>query len=162
MFSFSSKQTQESAACPGVRFTVRRLNDIQRARRNLKLIEARAHLTELSARFEDAGNGGADLVSPEQMRADHEIGLAINIDMKPAYIRAGLISIEGLEIDGAAATVDTLIEFGPTDLVNEVYGACALASGLTADQSKNSPSPGTSAVPEAGPESSTIASVAGE
>lgn len=158
MFSFASKETQDSAAIPGMKFTVRRLNDIQRARRDMKLIDVRARLTELSARFEKI----EDLESIERRRLDYEIGLVINADLKPAYIRAGFVSMEGFEIDGAVPTAESLIESGRSDVINEVYAACAAASGMTPDELKNSPSPGTSDVLGAGQESSTTASAAGD
>lgn len=172
MYSFASKKTHESTSCPGVKFTVRVLNEIQRARRDLALIDTRARINELRDKWSGlmpAPKPGAkpedapDDLGPhalEIVRLSEEAGMIERSVLLPAYIRASLISIEGLEIDGAAATVDTLIESGRDALLGEIYQACAEAAGLGADETKNSPSPGTSPEAEAGQESSTTAAAA--
>lgn len=160
MYSFNSKETVESVTCPGVRFTVRILNDIQRARRDMKLLEVRARINELQDKWVVAKDKGAGAL--ELLKINDEAALLSQSQLKPAYIRAGLISIEGLELDGAPATIETLIESGPVELVNEIYDACVKASGLGAEETKNLPSPGTSPEAEAGQESNTTAPAAAQ
>lgn len=189
--NFNSKTTHESASCPGVRFTIRNLNEIQRTERDLSLLDARARLSELYARFEKLPNPDlriltikgkaidekreeteaekveiaaiedAPAVSSQRIaraRINAEISLVVDGELKPAYIRAGLISIEGFEVDEAAQTkAEAVIENAPDDLLNEVYAACFLASGLGADREKNSQSPGTPQAAESGQTNSTIA-----
>jgi len=158
MYSFSSKETYESVTCPGVKFTVRVLNDIQRARRDAKLLSVRARINELQDKWTATkDNGGSAL---DLLKINDEAALLTQSELTPAYIRAGLISVEGLEIDGAPATVEALIESGPKALVAEVYDACLKASGLGAEETKNSQSPGTSPEAEAGQESNTTAPAA--
>ena len=152
MFSFSSKETHDSQACAGVRFTVRILNEIQRARRDAKLLETRARINELRDQWAAAKDKGTSL---DMIKIDDEASLLSQSVVVPAFIRAGMISVDGLEIDGAPATVEALIESGPANLVSEIYEACVRASGLNQEESKNSPSPGTSEGPEAGQETST-------
>lgn len=160
MYSFNSKETIESATYPGVKFTVRILNDIQRARRDAKLLDVRARINELQDRWavaKDKGDGAIEL-----LKINDEAALLSQSQLKPAYIRAGLVSVEGIEIDGVPATVETLIESGPVELVNEIYDACVKASGLGAEETKNSQSPGTSPEAEAGQESNTTAPAAAQ
>jgi hypothetical protein len=52
-------------------------------------------------------------------------------------IRAALIRIEGLSIDGEPGTVESLIESGPESLVREVSEAIAEESSLSEDERKN-------------------------
>jgi hypothetical protein len=43
---------QDSQACPGVRFTMRVLNQITRAERDAELVEARSNIAELAAQMQ--------------------------------------------------------------------------------------------------------------
>jgi hypothetical protein len=52
-------------------------------------------------------------------------------------IRTALLGIEGLSIDGAAATVESLIENGPESLAREIAEAIAEESSLSEDERKN-------------------------
>ena len=61
--------------------------------------------------------------------------LAAEIDR--AYLDWGLIGVEGLEIDGAAATPKTLIEAGPVESAAESLARIKAECGLTEDERKN-------------------------
>jgi hypothetical protein len=155
MLSIQSKTTAESAVCPGVKFTVRRLNKIQRSARDLPVMEPRMRYTEISERYFELK--GLKEPTPETEREarmiDYEAGLIINEHLKPASIRAALVSIEGLEIDGKPATADSLLADGSPDtdgLIDEIYAACEIASGLSGTQQKNLQSPSTSVEPADG------------
>jgi len=72
---------------------------------------------------------------------DYEFSLVLSSYLLPASIRAGLVSIEGLEIDGKPATPELLTTCATPeldDLVREIYAECEIASGLTSTQRKNS------------------------
>lgn len=71
-------------------------------------------------------------------------------EMQPAVLRWGLVSVDGLEIDGAAATVESLIESGPDDLVREIADELDELLGLRGESAKNSESPTTSGAPADG------------
>ena len=47
--NFASKETIESASYPGVKFTVRRLNQIQRAKRDMGMVEHSSRFSKLLA-----------------------------------------------------------------------------------------------------------------
>jgi len=61
--------------------------------------------------------------------------LASEIDR--AYLEWGLVAIEGLEIDGAAATPESLIEAGPVELAAEILARIKAQCVLTEDERKN-------------------------
>jgi hypothetical protein len=52
-------------------------------------------------------------------------------------IRTALLGIEGLSIDGEAATVESLVESGPESLAREIAEATAEESSLNEDERKN-------------------------
>jgi hypothetical protein len=53
------------------------------------------------------------------------------------YLQWGLVRIEGLVIDGEAATAVQLLEKGPEDLASEVVGAIKEQCGLSETERKN-------------------------
>ena len=61
--------------------------------------------------------------------------LAAEIDR--AYLEWGLVAIEGLEIDGEAATPAALIGRGPLDLATEILARIKAECGLSEDERKN-------------------------
>jgi hypothetical protein len=54
-----------------------------------------------------------------------------------AYLEWGLEAIEGLEIDGEAATPETLIEKGPANLAAEILERIRSECGLSESERKN-------------------------
>jgi hypothetical protein len=108
-----------------------------------------AELAQAKEALRVTGASVADTPENEKRRriVDFKAGLIRSQYMVPAYVRAGLVSITGLEIDGKPATADSLLESTGADydaLIEEIYAACEQASGLTGDQRKNSESPTTS------------------
>ena len=61
--------------------------------------------------------------------------LATELDI--LIVRWGLVSIDGLHIDGEPAVVDTLIERGPEALTRELSERIRRECGLTDDERKN-------------------------
>lgn len=149
MISLKSKSTLESKSTPGVSFTVRTLNKIQRAKRDLLIIETRQQMSALVREYGPLAE--LETPTPEQAKRkaliDVEYTWLEDRDLKPALLRAGIVSVEGMEIDGKAVTVDALIESAGADydaLIDEMYTACEAASGLSATETKNSSSDTTS------------------
>ena len=71
------------------------------------------------------------------------------------WIRAGLISIEGGQVEGL--TADQLLEYGPPVLAGEIYDALASEGALRGQSAGNWQSPTTSGAPVGGETATTIA-----
>lgn len=139
-------------------FTVRTLNQYQRAKRDAENLEYRAKYVEVVT----AKNALVDMIVPKAVsdrdeRAkileekitpeqnarlnalyDQEVAL-YNAHIVPALIRCALVQIEGL-IDGEGKqvlAVDHFLECAPDELLKEVCELCEKASGLTGEQQKN-------------------------
>lgn len=61
--------------------------------------------------------------------------LALEVDQ--LYLRWGLLSIDGLEIDGSTASLQMLVERGPEDLCKEIVEAIRAECGLNEEERKN-------------------------
>ncbi len=61
----------------------------------------------------------------------------LSAEIDRAYLEWGLVSVEGLAIDGVAATPETLVERGPVDLAIEILGRIKSECGMTEDERKN-------------------------
>lgn len=99
----------------------------------------------------------------EDLRNLLELSAAITkIDRKeltPAAVEFALVSIAGLEIDDAAATLEMLLECGPDELYREIAEAVAHELGLLPEERENLQSPSTSG---AAVDGGTIAGTAGD
>jgi hypothetical protein len=106
----------------GVRYTIARVSFGRRI--------------ELARRIREIGRKMEYLEAASDVREKLEATvLAAEIDR--AYLEWGLMSVEGLDIDGAAATPATLIETGPVDLAAEILARIKAECGLTEDERKN-------------------------
>lgn len=168
MISLKSKTTIESKSVPGVSFTVRTLNRIQRAKRDLPVMATRQHLSGLIREYGPLFETPAADRTPAQTQRialiDAEYSWLQDQEIYPSVIRAGLVSVDGLEIDDKPATADSLIEATGADydeLIEEIYKACSDAAGLTPTETKNLPSDTTSIAPvETDPTTSSATSAA--
>lgn len=128
--TYESTRQLESRECAGVRFTVHRMSFGRRLELTRKVRELLGRLE-----FVRAGPGGSG--------EDAEAALlAGEIDRE--YVRWGLASLEGLQIDGQPATPEDLIEKGPEKLVAEVLAAVRREAGLDEEERKNCESHSTS------------------
>lgn len=167
--NLTSTEVHDSTAIPGVKFIVRRLNYISRCERDLGILANRSRLGSIMREMGTLCNGGS-VERDDENRAtnitkgkelefrllDTEYAMLHQTQIVPAYIRAGLVSVEGLEIDGKAADTAAILASAPNDFLDEVFSACHAASDLTDAQRKNSQSPGSSDAPEAGQPMPTI------
>ena len=119
---YESVVSIDSKAAPGVRFAIHRVSFGRR-------MELSRRVREISrkAEFLDAGTE-----LHEKIEANI---LAQEIDSM--YLQWGLVKVEGLIIDGEAATAAQLLEKGPEDLAREVVGAIKEQCGLTESERKN-------------------------
>ena len=119
---WESAAWHESAELPGVRFQVARPSLMRRAeltRRVRDLVErARCH---------------AASESPEERLS----AAILQLEADRIYVEWGLVSIEGLQIDGVAATTETLLDRGPEAFCREIAERVRHESALTEDERKN-------------------------
>lgn len=107
-----------------------------------------------------AANPSIAKVAAQMASVDNEYGLMVLAHMVPASIKAGLVSITGLEINGQPATPELLVTCATpevNELLSEIYAECEAASGLTSTQKKNSQSPITSSEQMTGDSKSSTA-----
>ena len=91
---------------------------------------------ELARRIREIGRKMEYLEAGNDAREKLEATvLAAEIDR--AYLEWGLISVEGLAIDGEAATPETLVDRGPVELAMEILGRIKAECGMTEDERKN-------------------------
>jgi len=134
--NYTSSLEMESRAIPGVTFRLRRVSFGRRL--------------ELARILRDRLEAIAQLaLTPEGPARDAETAL-LAAEIDAIHLRWGLAKIEGLEIDGAPATADSLIEAGPEELVKEVLAAIRHETGLDAEERKNSEPPSISCVDDRG------------
>jgi len=119
---YESVVSIDSKAAPGVSFAIHRISFGRR-------MELSRRVREISrkAEFLDAGTE-----LHEKIEANI---LAQEIDAM--YLQWGLVKIDGLIIDGEAASTVQLLEKGPEDLAREVVGAIKEQCGLTEAERKN-------------------------
>jgi hypothetical protein len=112
----------DSKAAPGVRFAIHRISFGRRM--------------ELSRRVREISRKAEFLEASTELHEKIEANiLAQEIDTM--YLEWGLVSVDGLIIDGEAATGLQLMEKGPEDLAREVVSAIKEQCGLTEAERKN-------------------------
>lgn len=112
----------DAAAIEGVRYEIVRVSFGRR-------IELARRIREIGRKMEYL-EAGSD--AREKLEAT-----VLSAEIDRAYLEWGLVSVEGLEIDGAAATPETLVERGPVELAMEILGRIKSECGMTEDERKN-------------------------
>ncbi len=112
----------EAESCAGVRFRVARMTLGRR-------IDLARRIREIGRKIEFL-DASADL-------REHIEAAALKAEIDRAYLEWGLEAIEGLEIDGEAATPEMLIERGPLNLALEMLEKIRAECGLTEAERKN-------------------------
>ena len=122
LFRYESVITHSSKLYPTVRFTVRRMSFARRC-------ELAHRVRELSRKMEflQAGDSVQDKIE----------AAVLNSEVSNLYVDWGLVSIDGMELDGQAATPESLLAGGPEDLCNEIIGAIQAECGLSQEERKN-------------------------
>jgi hypothetical protein len=112
----------DAAGMEGVRYEIVRVSFGRR-------IELARRIREIGRRMEylEAGGDARDKLEATVLGAE--------IDR--AYLEWGLIAVEGLEIDGMAATAESLVDRGPVELAIEILGRIKSECGMTEDERKN-------------------------
>jgi hypothetical protein len=138
-----------SASTPGVRFTIRKISFGRRTEllRRVRELTRKVEFLEAGQRLASGGAGTQPMDSPPEGRATQVVfGEALGERAEAAllgreadrvYLEWGLVSVEGLEIDGEAATLEALIASGPEPLCDEILRAIQAECGLSAEERKN-------------------------
>lgn len=113
---------RSSQTLPGVAFTIQKISLARR-------LELSREIRGLAGRMEfaDAGKSFADKVDASV--------LALEVDR--TYLQWGLVSVQGLDIDGQPASPELLIQDGPEDLCTEIAMAIRSECGLSEEERKN-------------------------
>ncbi|MBN9658671.1 MAG: hypothetical protein J0H49_10875 [Acidobacteria bacterium] len=119
---WASSEWVDSRLVPGVRFAVAKISLARRAEISRRM---RGLMSELE--FQSAGQGLTDRLAATEMEA--------RIDR--VYIEWGLQEVTGLEIDGAAATVETVVERGPEALCREIAACVRKQCHVSGEERKN-------------------------
>ncbi len=91
---------------------------------------------DLARRIREIGRKIEFLDASADLR-EHIEAAALKAEIDRAYLEWGLEAIEGLEIDGEAATPEMLIERGPLNLALEMLEKIRAECGLTEAERKN-------------------------
>jgi len=154
--NFESRNTIPSKlpGFEGVSFTVHKLNEPRRMKARLALADTSARLREIATEA-TAAVGGKTLNDPSKFTPEElarflpfseRSGDIWSAEIVPAWMRALLVSVSGLTIDGKPATVESFIEDGPRDLYNEVASHITNEAGLTErERGESAPSTTSSA-----------------
>ncbi len=112
----------DSAVMPGVRYLIRRVSLARRID-----LATRIRETARKLEFLEAGAGAMEQVEAAVLR----------VEMDRVYLDWALEGIEGLQIDGEAATPASFIDRGPIPLAEEILNRIKLECGLTEAERKN-------------------------
>jgi hypothetical protein len=112
----------DSKVMPGVAFVVAKMSLLRR----MDLIR---RIRELSLKCEFLTAGEA---AEEKLQA-----ALFSAEIDRLYVTWGLQELTGLEVDGAAATPELLVNTGPEDLFREIAAAVKAECGLSEPERKN-------------------------
>lgn len=140
---FQPQYRKESVFRPGVWFTIKRLNSMDRASRDLEMADDLDALEELRAKAAALLPKEGDDPSAVYKKAEKRYYLFLRSKRMPVIIAHGLVKVEGMDTD----TIEAFIERATDDLIDEAYALCVAASELDAAALKNWESPGTSPEP---------------
>lgn len=120
--SWDSRKVVASEARPGVEFVIARMTFGRRLELMRKVRDLAARLEFFEAGREERNEMEASLLGGE---------------IDKLYILWGLEEVRGLELDGAAATAESLIARGPEELFHEALAAVKCECGLGENERKN-------------------------
>jgi hypothetical protein len=172
--NLESKKTFDSTAVAGVKYTLRRLNQRQRAKRDLTVAAEKLEYGELCSRYLELQEEwkGKESERPKDVQIEvatvnYRLGLLLNAHIKPATIRAALVKIEmtGIDgkpepftVDGKPYTPESFTDLCDNDdLIDEIWTNAEALAGLSVIQSEVFSSPSPSDEAAAGETPSTIA-----
>jgi hypothetical protein len=120
--NYESTVMVHSKAIPGVTFTISRISFGRRM--------------ELCRRVRDIGQKLEFLEAGDHFHEKVEANL-LSHEIDKIYLEWGLVSVEGLLIDGEPATADLVLSTGPEVLTREIVEAIKSQCGLSEEERKN-------------------------
>ncbi len=122
LMNYESLTCHDSVSNPGIKFRLKKIS----LNRRLQLSQ---EIREIAGRLEftQAGTSFIDKVD----------ATVLTLEVDRIYLKWGLESIEGIEIDGVPATPELLIERGPEDLCQEIVSIIRSECGLSDEERKN-------------------------
>ena len=120
--SFDSAIWFDAESAVGVRFAIARLTFGRRL--------------DLARRIREIGRRAEFLAAGAEARDKLEAAV-VGAEVDRAYLEWGLLAVEGLTIDGEAATPSALVEKGPLELATEILGCVKAECGLSEIERKN-------------------------
>ena len=120
--TYSSSLARESKIAPDVTFVLARMSFGRR-------VELTRRIREIAQKVEflQAGNEPREKID----------AALLTFEIERMYVTWGVQEIRGLQVDGAAATPETLADAGPENLFREALAAVKAECGLTEAEQKN-------------------------
>lgn len=112
----------DSESIPGVRYEIVRVSFGRR-------IELARRIREIGRKMEYLEAGASEREALE--------ATVLSAEIDRAYLDWGLTAVEGLEIDGEAATPEAIVERGPVELAMEILARIKSECGMSEDERKN-------------------------
>ncbi|MDX1980371.1 MAG: hypothetical protein SFV51_08885 [Bryobacteraceae bacterium] len=119
---YESKLRKASSVLPGVSYEIRRISYAGR----LELLKQVRELVGKREFYE------ASEKAPDRLEAE-----IVSREIRLSMLRWGLLSLDGLEIDGEPATVEDAIRRGPEALAEEAASAIEAQLSLSEEERKN-------------------------
>jgi hypothetical protein len=120
--TYESVERVESKIADGVSYSVWKMSFARRM--------------DLMKRVRDLARRAEFLVAAEDAGAKMDAAL-LEVEIERMYVKWGLRDVTGLEVDGSAASPESLAESGPEDLFREALAAVRRATGLSEAERKN-------------------------
>jgi len=120
--SFDSAIWFDAESAAGVRFAIARLTFGRRL--------------DLARRIREIGRKAEFLAAGADLRDKLEAAV-VGAEVDRAYLEWGLLAVEGLTIDGEAATPLSVVDRGPLELAAEILGRVKAECGLSEIERKN-------------------------
>jgi hypothetical protein len=120
--SFDSALWFDAESVAGVRYAIARLTFGRRL--------------DLARRIREIGRKAEFLAAGTDVREKLEAAV-VGAEVDRAYLEWGLLAVEGLTIDGEAATPQAVVDRGPLELATEILGHVKSECGLSEAERKN-------------------------
>ena len=120
--SYDSALWFDAESAAGVRYGIARLTFGRRL--------------DLARRIREIGRKAEFLAAGTDAREKLEAAV-VGAEVDRAYLEWGLLGVEGLTIDGEAATPQAVVDKGPLELATEILGRVKSECGLSEAERKN-------------------------